>query len=361
MVEIYSPSCGEEELAGFLASELERVGFRVKRDAVGNVIGEHCGGAPRVLFCGHLDTVPPMLPVKVEDGVLYGRGSVDAKGPLAAMIVAASRLVEEGYPGSLSVVGVVEEEGRSTGIRHLVSEGVDADYAVFGEPTNVATVTIGYRGSFLLKVVCTTETGHSSAPWLYDNAIEKVFELWNLVKGLKMPKEDRESRFHSLSMNLRSIEGGTESSVIPPRCKAIIEIRIPPAITVDELTQEVFNIVEDYKTDNPGVMVETKVLDSTDPYVADKNSVLVRAFTRAIWENRKERVKLINKSGTGDMNILGRVMSIPVVTYGPGDPHLDHTPDEHIALQDYLDAIDIIVDAVKRLHEMHHQVRTTGE
>ena len=361
MVEIYSPPCEEEEFARFLASELESLGFNVRRDAVGNVIAEGGGGNPKILLCGHMDTVPPMLPVKVEDGVLYGRGSVDAKGPLAAMVVAASRLIEEGYEGSLTVAGVVEEEGRSTGIRHLVNEGVDADYAVFGEPTNVATVTVGYRGSFLLLVVCETETGHSSAPWLYDSAVEKVFELWSLVKGLRIPEEDPESRFHSLSMNLRSIEGGGESSVVPPRCKAIIEIRIPPAITVDELTREVLNLVEGYRTENPGVMVEAEVMDSMEPYVADKKSTLVRAFSRAIWENRKERVRLINKSGTGDMNIFGRAMSIPVVTYGPGDPHLDHTPDEHIVLQDYMDAVDVIVDAVKRLHELHHRVRITSE
>ena len=94
------------------------------------------------------------------------------------MVVAASRLVEEGYEGSLTLAGVVEEEGRNTGIRHLVSEGVNADYAVFGEPTDVATVTVGYRGSFLLMVVCKTETGHSSAPWLYDNAIEKCIYIF---------------------------------------------------------------------------------------------------------------------------------------------------------------------------------------
>ena len=353
MVEIYSPSCEEEELARLLASELESRGFNVRRDAVGNVIAEYGGGNPKVLLCGHMDTVPPMLPVKVEDGVLHGRGSVDAKGPLAAMVVAASRLVEEGYEGSLTVAGVVEEEGRNTGIKHLVSEGVDVDYAVFGEPTNVATVTVGYRGSFLLRIICETETGHSSAPWLFENAVEKTFEIWNLVKGLRMQQEDSESRFRSLSKNLRYLEGGSESSVVPPRCEAMIEIRVPPSITVDELTHEVFNLIEDYRAENPGVIVEAEVVDSTEPYVADRRSTLVRAFTRAIWGRMKERVMLVHKTGTGDMNILGRAVSIPVVTYGPGDPHLDHTPNECIALQDYMDSINVIMDAIKRLHETH--------
>ena len=353
MVEIYSPSCEEEVLARFLASELESLGFNVRRDVVGNVIAERGGGEPRLLLCGHMDTVSPMLPVKVEDGVLYGRGSVDAKGPLAAMVVAASRLIAEGYEGSLTVAGVVEEEGRNTGIRHLVKEGVDAEYAVFGEPTDVATVTVGYRGSFLLRVVCETETGHSSAPWLYDNAVERCFEIWELIKALSMPGEDPESRFNSLSKNLRRLEGGGDCSVVPDRCEAHIEIRIPPAISVGELTEEVLSLVEDYKKENSDVRVTAELIDSTEPYVAQKRSTLVQAFTRAIWERTKERVRLINKTGTGDMNILGRAMSIPVVTYGPGDPHLDHTPNEHIVLQDYLDSVEVIVGAVRKLRGLH--------
>jgi LysW-gamma-L-lysine carboxypeptidase len=204
-------------------------------------------------------------------------------------------------------------------------------------------------------VLCETKTGHSSAPWLYINAIEKVFEIWSLIKNLRMPGEELGSHFHSLSMNLRSIEGGTESSIVPPRCKAIIEIRIPPTITVSELIQEVLNIIECYREENPNVMVMIEILDSTEPYIADKKSILVRAFSRAIWKKRNEQVKLINKSGTGDMNIFGRRTSIPVITYGPGDPHLDHTSNEHIVFKDYMDAIDILVDAMKRLYELHHR------
>ena len=353
MVEIYSPSCGEGELACFLASELGSLGFEVRRDAVGNVIAQHGEKAPRVLLCGHMDTVPPMLPVRVEGGVLHARGSVDAKGPLAAMVIAASRLVEEGCEASLTVAGVVEEEGRNTGIKHLVDEGIDADYAVFGEPTNVSTVTVGYRGSFLLKVVCETETGHSSAPWLYENAVERCYEIWELIKALRMPGEDPESRFNSLSKNLRRLEGGGSCSIVPDRCEAYVEIRVPPAISVEELTEEVLSLVEAYRRENAGVKVTADVVDSTEPYVADKRSILVKAFTRAIWERKGERVRLINKTGTGDMNILGRAMSIPVVTYGPGDPHLDHRPDEHIVLKDYLDSVEVIVGAVRKLRQLH--------
>ena len=92
MVKIYSPSGKEGKISLFLADEMKKLGLSVHRDEVGNVIGQIGEGSPVVLFCGHMDTVEGVIPVRVEDGHLYGRGSVDAKGPLAAMIVAASRI-----------------------------------------------------------------------------------------------------------------------------------------------------------------------------------------------------------------------------------------------------------------------------
>ena len=352
LVERYSPSGEEEEVGEFLASEMTGLGFDVRQDEVGNVIGEHGEGSPRVLLCGHMDTVPPELPVHLEDGVLYGRGAVDAKGPLAALVMAASGLVEEGYPGSLVVVGAVDEEGQNAGVENLLKDGMDADYAIFGEPTNVDTITVGYKGGLLLKVVCVTETGHSSAPWLYKNSIEKAMEIWNLVSSLRLPEEDPESRFHSVSYCLRQVRGGGESTVVPSSCEALIGVRIPPSLSVDRLSAEVLALIDEYRDDNPDVNVEAEIIDHTEPYMSDKRSPLVRALSRSIWRNRGAKVGLINKTGTGDMNIFGRATGTPTVTYGPGDPHLDHTPHERIGIQDYLDSIKVLKGALADLSRL---------
>ena len=116
MVKIYSPSGKEEEISLFLVDEMTKLGFRVHRDKVGNVIGEVGEGSPVILLCGHMDTVEGVIQVRVEDGQLHGRGSVDARGPLAAMIVAVSKFVNGGFPGKILVVGVVDEEKGGTGI-----------------------------------------------------------------------------------------------------------------------------------------------------------------------------------------------------------------------------------------------------
>jgi LysW-gamma-L-lysine carboxypeptidase len=196
MLEIYSPSGKEEEISSFLAEELEYLGFGVHKDEVGNVIGEFGEREPVILLCGHMDTVEGIIPVRVEDGKLYGRGAVDAKGPLAAMIVAASKIVTDGFPGKILVVGVVDEEGSGTGIQHFVDEGIHPDYAVFGEPSGLEKVVFGYKGILTVKITVETPSGHSAAPWLFENAIEKAMEFWRQIQKLHLREEKLKSRFY---------------------------------------------------------------------------------------------------------------------------------------------------------------------
>jgi LysW-gamma-L-lysine carboxypeptidase len=352
MVKVYSPTGEEEQLADLLFKEMEKHGFHVERDGVGNVLGRQGRDRPHVLLCGHMDTVPGFIPVRIEDGLLYGRGAVDAKGPLAAMIIASSQLAEEGFDGSLTVVGVVDEEGKGLGAKHLAGTGIDIDYAIFGEPTNVDTITIGYKGSLLLKIVCETETGHSSAPWLFENAVEKAIEIWNLITDYARQHERPGSHFNSLSTCLRRIKGGEVHSVVPPRCEIHIGMRIPPALTVEQLQSDIFSLIDTYKAENPNVQITTEIEDFSEPYVVDKRAPHVRALSYAIWKTRGKPAKLMSKTGTGDMNVFGNYTDKPSVSYGPGDSHLDHTSNEHIKLGDYLESIKVLKMALKKLHEL---------
>jgi LysW-gamma-L-lysine carboxypeptidase len=355
MVKIYSPSGQEGELANFLSNEMAKLGFDVEIDRVGNVIGKLGEGRPRILLCGHMDTIPGIIKVRVEEGILYGRGTVDAKGPLATMIIAAAQLVDEGYDGEIIVVGAVDEEGRGRGVKHLVQEEIDVDYAVFGEPTNVETMTIGYKGSLHIKVTFETETGHSSAPWLFENSVEKAIEVWELIKDRFEPKEVAESKFNTVTICLRRVEGGGQGSVVPNRCEIHVELRIPPSITTTQFQGDVLELIDGYRKLNPAVNLKVEILDSTEPYVADRRSLLVRALTRSIWKTRKTQAKLIYKTATGDMNVFGNATGKPTITYGPGDSHLDHTPNEHIPLVDYLNSIEVLKEALRGLVEMHRK------
>ena len=151
MLEIYSPSGKEEEISSFIEEEFSLIGFEaVRRDEAGNVYGEIGSGSLSILLCGHMDTVPGRIPVKLRDGRLFGRGAVDAKSSLAAMISAAAELKAKlRDEGRVIVVGVVDEEGKARGIRQLLREGLKANCAIFGEPSGLKNITFAYKGCLL--------------------------------------------------------------------------------------------------------------------------------------------------------------------------------------------------------------------
>ena len=359
MVKIYSPSGKEEDISLFLADEMTKLGFRVHRDKVGNVIGGIGEGSPVILLCGHMDTVEGIIPVRVEDGQLHGRGSVDAKGPLAAMIVAASKFVNNGFPGKILVVSVVDEEKGGTGIQHFVEEGIQPEYAIFGEPSGLEKVVFGYKGILTVKVTVETPSGHSAAPWLFDNAIEKAMEFWRQINKLHMREEKLKSRFYSITSCLTGIKGGNSSaSFIPSHCEILVQLRIPPQLTPEQVFDEVKRKIDRYKTTNPKITVTVEMMDVAKAFEADRRSVIVRALAWGIRKTTLNYASFSRKTGTGDMNVLGNALKIPVVTYGPGDSKLDHTPNEHIDIKEYLDSIEVLTKTLTKLPDFVKKQKT---
>jgi len=351
---IYSPSGKEEDIGNFLAEEMTKLGLQVGKDNVGNVIGVVGEGNPVILLCGHMDTVAGHVPLRVDEGRIFARGAVDAKGPLAAMVMAAASVGKDpAFKGRVLVVSVVEEEATSRGVRELIKEGIQADYAIFGEPSGVENITIGYKGQIQLRVTCKTITGHSSTPWLYDNALEKAYELWVQIKN-NFPLNQKETPFNSISVCLTKISGGQANSVIPFESEMYIDIRIPPQFNSGQVLEDVLKIIEQYKAANPQVKVRAAMVDSVEPFEVDKNSPLVRALSFSIRKVLNKPATLLRKTGTGDMNILGKAMVLPIVTYGPGDSHLDHTLDEHIVISEYLDSIQVFKETILKLVELHN-------
>lgn len=349
LLNIYSPSGKEEAISNFLVKEMENLGFQVKQDKVGNVIGEIGKGKPVILLCGHMDTVKGFIPVRIANNRVYGRGAVDAKAPLAAMIIAVSMLAKEGVSSRILVAAVTDEEGSSKGIKHLIEEGLFADYTIFGEPSGVEKITIGYKGSLRVKITCKTRGGHSAAHWLYENAIEKAFELWKEIKNFHLSKGKIESRFYSITSCLVEVKGGKATSSVPSKCDLRLDIRVPPQYTSSHVFNAIKKVIKQYQKATPKVSIKVQLEDQTDPFEADERSHLVRVLARSIRKVKHKHAILLRKTGTGDMNILGRSMKTPIATYGPGDSHLDHTPDESIDIQEYLDSIQVYREAIMQL------------
>ncbi|MFL6390604.1 MAG: M20/M25/M40 family metallo-hydrolase [Nitrososphaeraceae archaeon] len=358
-LEQYTPSRSEASLANMIKDKcVNELGFeQVNIDNVGNVIATKGNGEPRILLCGHMDTVPGQIPVRIEDGFVYGRGASDAKGPLIAMLLAASEFPKQ--RGTIIFAGVVDEEGNATGVKQLVKSGLSADYAIFGEPSGIDNITIAYKGRLEIRLTCDVRTSaHASAPWLAKNSIEEIYDFWNAVKCEIDRVQIKNNRTDSISCSLTEISGGSSHNVTPQKCKITIDIRIPTFTRCEEvlsiLDKVIFNVAS-----TKGVRATYRIEDKTEPFEADYASPLVRALSLSILDVRRKRPILLRKTGTGDMNILGNAFNIPVITFGPGDPHSSHTSNERLSIKEYVSSIDVFNRALFHMSRLHQIKRST--
>lgn len=354
---LYTPSLNERALAEFLADKCDDLGFEdINIDEVGNIYARKGSGSPKVLLCGHMDVVPGKVKVRREGDSLYGRGASDAKAPLMAMLFAAASV--QNNNGTVIFVGSVDEEGNPTGIKNLVKKELEVDYAVFGEPSGIRQVTIAYKGRLAINLKITVEdSAHASAPWLSKNAIEESMIFTSeLKKGLEEGQE-KKSKGMLLTATLTEINGGTSHNVTPKECVATMDIRIPVDMNCKTIEQKIATLVKDI-SERRKVEAFYSILDETEPFEAPHNSSIVRAITLGIMDVEKVRPTLIRKTGTGDMNVLGNQWNIPVVTYGPGDPHEAHTIDEKVSIEEYLKGIEILKKTLEHLKRIHDKRMT---
>ncbi len=326
IISCYSPSGREDTVSGTIVDLMSDIGFDARVDEAGNAIGECGNGEKTLLMAGHIDTVAGEIRVRREGDLLYGRGSVDAKGPFAAFVMAAARhLHSENL--KIIVAGCVEEESAtSKGARHLVKT-VKPDYIIVGEPSGWSNITIGYKGRLLVDYKLKKPKEHTAAEG--SSAPEDGFSFWQAVNEFATGFKS-ESVFNSLQPSLRRIN--TSDDGLTESLNMRIGFRIPPGFDTDGLEKHLEKI---------GGGAELTFFGREDAYVAEKNNALIRAFLSAIRENGGSP-KFKKKSGTADMNVLGAAFDVPICTYGPGDSSLDHTPDEHISIAEYEKAINVL-------------------
>ncbi len=349
---LYTPSLSEKPMTDFLADKCDDLGFEdIKVDEVGNLIAKKGTGSPKIMLCGHMDVVPGKVKVRKEGDSLYGRGASDAKAPLIAMLFAAASI--QNNNGTIIFVAAVDEEGSATGIKNLVKKDMGIDYAIFGEPSGVKQVTIAYKGRLAINLkVSVEDSSHASAPWLSKNAIqESMIFAKELKEGLEAGQDDR-TKGMLLTATITEITGGISHNVTPKECETTFDIRIPVDMNCKSTEQKIATLVKEI-AERRGVEAFYSILDETEPFEADHNSPLVRAFTLGVIDVEHSRPTLIRKTGTGDMNVLGNQWKIPVVTYGPGDPHEAHTIDEKVSIDEYLRGIEILKKTLHHLKRLH--------
>lgn len=320
----------------------------VRIDRAGNVIGEAGSGRTRVLLCGHMDTVPGKLPVVLKAGKLTGRGAADAKSPLCAMVIAGHRLRNR-RDIHLTVAGVTREEGDSLGVTTLIRSGRRFDYAVFGEPSGAGRITVGYRGRISAHITARTEGGHAGAPWAHRSALDSSLSILGLLKKYEKTHTLKGDHFRSLSISPTILRAGTYHNVVPNIAKMTLDVRVPPGMTCKQVEREIRGVAGQYSRANSSSKVVVSFDEGTEPYEADSGSTVVRAFQRAVILKLGSRPVLVNKTGTGDMNTLAVARGIDCVTYGPGEANLAHTDGEFVLVEDYLNSIEVLTEAMTQI------------
>lgn len=336
LVAVPSTSGDEAAAVTLFVTKAQRLGFSVQTDAVGNGIAVRGNGPIEIVLLGHIDTVPGRIPVRLTDGVLHGRGSVDAKGPLAALLFGAARARISEQVRLIVIAAVGEETPHSPGATY-VRDRLAPAACIIGEPSGCDGVTLGYKGRLLVEAACTRPSSHTAGPEA--SPADLLCAWWSAVlNDAEQRNAPAKGLFDRLQASIRSMH--TDSDGLADSASMTAGFRLPPGLEPAELEAALTALTA------PGISL--RFAGHTPAHATDRNDPVVRALSSAIRAaGGSPRPKL--KTGTADLNIVGPAWKCPIAAYGPGDSALDHTPEERIEIAEYLRSIDILADALSML------------
>lgn len=320
LVDIESITGNETRVGEFLCAELQRLGYRAEKMSVEgsrfNIWATTPEQAqPKIVFSTHMDTVPPFIPSSEDSERIWGRGSCDAKGIIAAQIAAAERLREQGiHVGLLFLVG---EEKDSQGAQVANQQPRGSRFLVNGEPTENC-LGLASKGTLRVELTARGRMAHSAYPELGESAIDKLLVALTRLRAMPLPSDPQVG---PCTLNIGMIEGGHAPNVIPDFARAHLLYRlIAPA---DELRQQILAAVGD---------------------LAEVNFVLEIPFLRL---RTLDGLPTMIAAFTTDIPALTR-WGEPLLV-GPGSIHVAHTEREHIEKSQLTAAVDLYCTIAKRL------------
>jgi succinyl-diaminopimelate desuccinylase len=348
-VQSENPPGNQAPIADLVESKMEEIGLKVVRSDYRpnkpNVIGRlGSETGPTLMLNGHMDTVPvgdasqwkypPFEPVE-HDGKLYGRGTADMKGGLAAMMCAVADLVELGSElgGSVVLAAVVDEELTGFGTKDLLDKGYGADFAIVGEPTQLM-VHIAHKGALEFDVFTRGKAAHASKPRLGTNAIYKMSEVClELEKHLGELEQIHHPLVGSATISVGRIEGGSARNVVPEECRIEVERRIVPGERLEDVRNDLERVFMKLKQEDHELITDWKTTLEVDAAETAPDSPIVKTAADVVSKITNRKVTPTGFAATCDMRFLVNRAKIPTVILGPGNLDQAHVANEYVTIE----------------------------
>lgn len=299
------------------------------------------GARAPLMYCGHFDTVPPGTAAWTrpphaaevdEDGVLWGRGAVDMKGGVAAMIVGLATLAraEVALPGDLHFLGTVGEEVDCAGARAALDRGALEGVAnlVIAEPTDLALV-VAHKGALFLEFTTYGRAAHGAMPEQGINAIDQMMCLLERLRDLKAGLSGH-AVLGDATLNVGTIEGGSVVNIVPDRCTARVDLRTVPGVDHRALLAGIGRLLDELAATRAGFQARMTVTGDYPAVGTDLDEPLVRAAGHVLGTVLGRPPEIRGVSYFSDGSLLQPATGVPTLLCGPGDPNLAHQTDERV-------------------------------
>lgn len=333
------PAGNESRAAALVAERLHPLGFAIERYKLAegreSLIARLNPGAaqPAICLCGHLDTVPIGNQAwqhdphggDIADGKLWGRGSTDMKGAVAAMVTACERLAKAEYTGKVVLALCASEETGCQGAINIADRIGDVGALVIGEPTN-NSVAVAHKGVLWLRLVSVGRAAHGSMPHLGKNAIQMMLSAVSQLDHISFDVVP-----HALlgkpTLNIGTIAGGAATNIVADRCEVTLDVRLVPGLNASDAIEAIKASL------GPEIAVEiTLALDAVE---TDPEDGWIKSVLRRVNELGVAAPDPISVSYFTDASVLQPALNFPpVAIVGPGNPALAHQVDESCSIEE---------------------------
>jgi succinyl-diaminopimelate desuccinylase len=305
--------------------------LEVFRDGDAVVARTSSGRPSRVVLAGHLDTVPVKdnLPVTTKEDILYGRGTVDMKGGVAVFLKVAAELTAPRHDLTFVFYDHEEVASRLNGLGRLVRqhpEWLAGDFAILGEPSN-ASVEGGCQGTMRIQITVPGVAAHSARSWRGVNAIHGVGAVLDVLRAYEPRQPVVDGLRYREGLNAVKIEGGIAGNVVPDECRIWINYRFAPDRSGEQAEAHLRELFADFAVE---------VQDLAPGARPGLDMPAAREFVEAVGKPVEAKL------GWTDVARFAS-LGIPAVNYGPGDPLLAHTDDEHCPASEIRDSLAILL------------------